>query len=83
MDRYCQRLGLGLSAAAGRERERFARLSASLDALSPLKVLGRGYSIARRADGGIVRSVQDTKPGDELSLRVTDGEISCRVQKNG
>ena len=83
LDRYCQRLGLGLSAAAGRERERFARLAASLDALSPLKVLGRGYSIAQRADGGIVRSVKDANPGDKLSLRVTDGEIPCQVLENG
>ena len=83
LDYYCQRLAQGLSAAAGRERERFARLAASLDALSPLKVLGRGYAIARQVDGGIVRSVKDVSPGDELSLRVADGEISCRVQTQG
>lgn len=80
LDYQRQRLARGLSAAAGRERERFARLSAGLDALSPLKVLGRGYAIARRADGGIVRSVSDAAPGDELSLRVTDGEITCQVK---
>ena len=80
LDYYCQRLAQGLSAAAGRERERFARLAASLDALSPLKVLGRGYAIARRTDGGIVRSISDAVPGDELSLRVTDGEITCQVK---
>ncbi len=80
LDYQRQRLARGLSAAAGRERERFARLSAGLDALSPLKVLGRGYAIARRTDGGIVRSVSDAVPGDELSLRVTDGEITCQVK---
>lgn len=79
---YCrQRLAQGLSASAGRERERFARLSAGLDAMSPLKVLGRGYAIARRTDGGIVRRVADAAPGDILSLRVTDGEIPCQVQE--
>lgn len=80
LDYQRQRLARGLSAAAGRERERFARLSAGLDALSPLKVLGRGYAIARRADGGTVRSISDAAPGDELSLRVTDGEITCQVK---
>ena len=80
LDYQRQRLARGLSAAAGRERERFARLSAGLDALSPLKVLGRGYAIARRTDGGIVRSISDAVPGDELSLRVTDGEITCQVK---
>ena len=77
LDFQRQRLAAGLSAAAGRERERFTRLAAGLDAMSPLKVLGRGYSIARRADGSLVRSVRDVQPGDALALRVTDGTISC------
>lgn len=77
LDFQRQRLGAGLSAAAGRERERFTRLAAGLDAMSPLKVLGRGYAIARRADGKLVRSVGDVHPGDALTLRVTDGTISC------
>jgi len=80
LDYQRQRLAGGLSAAASRERERFARLSAGLDALSPLKVLGRGYTIARREDGKIVRSVLDTAAGDKLTLRVTDGEIACQVR---
>ena len=79
LDLQRQKLAAGLSAAAGRERERFARLAAGLDAMSPLKVLGRGYAIARRADGGLVRSVNDVAPGDALSLRVSDGEIRCRA----
>lgn len=74
-----QRLARGLSATTNRERERFVRLSAGLDALSPLKVLSRGYAIARREDGTVVSAVGDVTTGDSLSLRVTDGEISCQV----
>ncbi len=55
-----------------------ARLAAGLDALSPLKVLGRGYSIAR-GSRGIVKSVKDVRPGEELTLRVSDGDICCEV----
>ena len=80
LDYQRQRLARGLSDAAGRERERFARLSAGLDALSPLKVLGRGYAIARREDGKIITATGDVHRGDQMSLRVTDGEISCRVK---
>lgn len=80
LDYQRQRLARGLSTTVGRERERFARLSAGLDALSPLKVLGRGYAIARRADGAIISSVGDVTAGDTLALRVTDGEISCQVK---
>ena len=55
LDFQRQKLAAGLSAAAGRERERFARLAAGLDAMSPLKVLGRGYAIARRDGGALVQ----------------------------
>ena len=68
-----------LVACLGRERERFARLAAMLDAMSPLKVLGRGYAIPRREDGTVLRSARQAHPGEELSLRLSDGEISCKV----
>ena len=80
LDYQRQRLAQGLATTVGREREHFARLSAGLDALSPLKVLGRGYAIARRADGTIISSVGDVATGDTLALRVTDGEIACQVR---
>ncbi|WP_434380240.1 exodeoxyribonuclease VII large subunit [Melittangium boletus] len=48
----------------------FQRLGGQLDALSPLKVMSRGYAVAlRRRDGGVVRSVADVVPGDVLGIR--------------
>ncbi|MDR2421048.1 MAG: exodeoxyribonuclease VII large subunit [Oscillospiraceae bacterium] len=58
---------------------RFSKAAASLDALSPLKVLGRGYAIARDARGAVVRSAADVRPGDILALRLREDEISCAV----
>jgi exodeoxyribonuclease VII large subunit len=58
---------------------RFAKNTAALDALSPLKVLGRGYAIARGADGRVVKSAEDVSRGDELTLRLREDEISCTV----
>ena len=66
-------------ALATRQRE-MARLSASLDALSPLKVLGRGYSIARTGET-VVSSVNQVEAGDGLAVRVTDGTMHCTVLK--
>ena len=80
LDYQRTRLAAGLTAALGRERARFARLAAGLDAMSPLKVLARGYAIPRREDGGVVRSVGDVEPENALSLRVKDGTISCTVK---
>ena len=79
LDYQREKLAAGLNAALNRERQRFGQLASKLDALSPLKVLGRGYAIPRKADGGVVRSVADVAPGDPLKLRVADGEISCQV----
>ena len=61
------------------QRERFARGAAALDALSPLKVLGRGYGIPRRTDGGVIRSVKEVDTGDGLELRLSDGSLTCTV----
>lgn len=62
-------------------RERFVRLTAKLDAMSPLKVLGRGYSMTMDEKGAIVRSVEQIKPGDMLTLRLPDGRARTLVQE--
>ena len=61
-------------------REKFIRLAASLDALSPLKVLARGYSIAYSSDGNILKNAGQVGVGDSISLRLLDGGLSCRVE---
>ena len=53
--------------------------AAALDALSPLKVLGRGYAIPQRSDGAVLRSAKEAMPGETLRLRMTDGKVSCKV----
>jgi exodeoxyribonuclease VII large subunit len=75
-----RRLVQGLSLVLGRRKERFGRLAASLDALSPLKVLGRGYAIAYGEDGGVISSAAQTDAGSKLLLRLSDGALSCRVE---
>jgi len=59
---------------------RLTAYGARLDALSPLKVLGRGYALARDADGQILKRVADLPEGKQFRLRVTDGEVDARVQ---
>jgi exodeoxyribonuclease VII large subunit len=53
---------------------------ARLDALSPLKVLARGYAVARGTDGQVLKRVAQLPSGKEFRLRVTDGEVNGRVQ---
>ena len=58
-------------------REQFARLAATLDAISPLKVLGRGYAIARTDSGKVIKKAADVKPGDKMTVRLQKDEIKC------
>lgn len=60
-------------------REQFIRLAAGLDAMSPLKVLGRGYAIARKADGGVIKSASDVNKGDRIMVRLQKDEIAATV----
>lgn len=75
LDYQGQRLGHGAGQILSRARERLARDSAALDAMSPLKVLGRGYSIARNENGTLIASVKDAAPGERLELRLSDGSL--------
>jgi exodeoxyribonuclease VII large subunit len=62
-------------------RAAYAELCAQLDALSPLRVLERGYAIAiHESTGRAVRSESEVKPGDRLHVRVFDGEFDARVE---
>ncbi len=62
-----------------KRRERLNALAASLDAMSPLKVLGRGYAIAQREDGTVLTSVKDAASGNHLKLTLSDGCVDCKI----
>lgn len=63
-----------------RRGEALARIAAQLDALSPLKVLARGYSLTLKEDGvTVVRAAEDAKPGDVIRTRLASGTLESRV----
>jgi exodeoxyribonuclease VII large subunit len=65
----------------GLERERLTGRQLQLVALSPLRVLTRGFSLVTRSDTGeLVRSVASVRPGDRVSVRVADGTFGGRVE---
>ena len=80
LDSIRLRLDAAATGRLHRERQEFARLAAKLDALSPLKVLGRGYSIALDAEGRAVREAAQLKAGDKLDLRLSRGGAKCLVE---
>ena len=60
--------------------EKFSSCAGKLDALSPLKVIKRGYAVALSENGEIIRKTEDVKSGDKINLKVTDGDIYCVVK---
>jgi len=62
-------------------RDRLALAAASLDALSPLAVLQRGYAIAQDAAGKPLRDVSSVKPGDAVSVRLAKGKLGTRIER--
>jgi exodeoxyribonuclease VII large subunit len=58
---------------------RFSVAFSKMDALNPLKVLSRGYSIARSSGKKIIKSVSDVKKDDMIEITITDGSLMCSV----
>ncbi len=83
---YIDQLEIRLENAMNRylddRRRELAHLASSLNNLSPLKVLERGYSIAmRKRDGFVISSIRDVTKGESVSLKLKDGEVDCEVKE--
>jgi exodeoxyribonuclease VII large subunit len=61
------------------QKQKFVRLSSVLEAVSPLKVISKGYSAVFKDGGKLVKSVDDLSEGDEVSFKLTDGSINAKV----
>lgn len=69
-----------LSASLDRSADSLEHLRARLVALSPAATLERGYAIAQRPSGEVVRLAADVKPGDELTIRFSDDRVTVTAQ---
>ena len=79
---YTQRKLSTLAQAQTAQRaQRFASLAASLDALSPLKVLGRGYAVARDENGTILRAAEEARVGEKIEVLLGQGSLMCTVDE--
>ena len=79
LEMLCQRLEHAGQVTLQKNTQRFRQAAAKLDALSPLKVLGRGYAMAT-LDEQVVRSVKQLSPGETIAVSFSDGTAQCRVE---
>ena len=77
-----QRLERQVMVLSDGRRRRMAAIAAQLGHLSPLAILGRGYSIVSRVrDGVILRSADDVQPDEEILARLSQGQLHCSVKR--
>ena len=73
------RLSASQERLLAQRNQRFVSCVAKLDAMSPLKVLSRGYAMAQGEDGRVLRSVSQTELGQKITVRFSDGSVSATV----
>lgn len=76
-----QRLSTAENAVLAGERKRLETSAARLDAMSPLKVLSRGYSITENNRGAAIVSASSLHPGDHITIRFHRGSADARVEQ--
>lgn len=80
LGRSGDRLHAGVAAALESAHHLADRLAAQLEALSPLRVLGRGYAVPMGEDGRVLKSRADFIKDETFRLRVADGDVPARVE---
>jgi exodeoxyribonuclease VII large subunit len=80
VERAGDRLQAAMEAGLERRRHHVGRLAAQLDALSPLRVLERGYAVPSGPDGRVLKRRAEFRPGEPFTLRVADGRVDARVE---
>ena len=73
------RLAAAQNQSVAQKRQRYIAAVSKLDAMSPLKVLTRGYSVTQTESGEIVRSAGQVKAGDRVRIRVSDGSMTAEI----
>lgn len=82
IDEYGERIAFYVSNAVKIKKEKIEGMMGRLDALSPLNVLKRGYSITRTVpDLKVVRNAKQLASGDKINVRLFKGELMCRVEE--
>jgi exodeoxyribonuclease VII large subunit len=80
LERTADRLQGRIEAALYIRRDSLDRMAAQLEALSPLKVLGRGYAVPVTPEGKVLKRQADFLPDQRFELRVVDGSVQARVE---
>lgn len=79
LDLFTNKLISGYNSIVNHNQQRFLMHTSKLDALSPLKVLSRGYSVAKTTDGLVISSISQISNNDSITITVSDGDFNATV----
>ncbi|WP_417661244.1 exodeoxyribonuclease VII large subunit [Pseudomonas sp.] len=82
LDSFAERLPRAINDALRQRRVQLQSQMKTLNAVSPLETLGRGYSILLDENNRVIRKAVDTQPGQRLKARLGEGELAIRVEDN-
>ncbi len=80
LDMLCSKMKYEYRSRISDRKNKFSALTAQLDALSPLKVISRGYAIAEK-DSRVIKSTSELNTGDNINIRFSDGTVNCTVNE--
>lgn len=80
LQRRQERLPVAMKIQLDGQKKQLESMAGRLDAMSPLKVLSRGYSITENSRGQAVRSAHDLAPGDHITIRLQKGSLTAQVE---
>jgi len=82
LDELDARLSRAIRGLLETARQKTATAAARIESLSPLAVLGRGYSLTQRtADGRVIRQAAELSPGEQITTRFAQGQAVSRVEQ--
>ncbi|MGD6841401.1 exodeoxyribonuclease VII large subunit [Bacillus infantis] len=72
-------LGRAMKEVLTKKQKEFGGMVSTLEALSPLKIMDRGYSLAYSGEGRLLKSVSQVEKGDDVQVKLADGTFNCKV----
>ncbi|MGG3470919.1 exodeoxyribonuclease VII large subunit [Neobacillus pocheonensis] len=80
LDRIQKEMNRAMLKVLSKKQNDFDRVISTLRALSPLKIMERGYSLAYSQDNHLVKSIQQVKVNEQVQIQLTDGSLYCKVE---
>lgn len=74
-----KQLNRSMQLILGKKEQKYVHVLSTLEALNPLKIMSRGYSVVYDQEGSLIKSIQQVKKNDKVNVQLSDGTLYCQV----